>query len=1051
MRFWFLLYIILFFKNTTEAQNSFFRNFTEKEGLSHNRIQAFVQDDKGFLWIATSYGLNKFDGKNFTKFTSQQNNPNSISSSNLSSLTKDKQGNLWIGTPTNGLNKFDEYHNKFIRYTHQPNNSNSILNNEILSLFTDSKGNIWIGYEFNGWSKLNPITNQFTHYKSQLVFINKWQKNACNIITGFAEDKKGNIWITSGHGLHKQTVDNTIETIIEKEGTTNFENRNLYLTVVNFNDSLLTLGTWAGGLKTYNKYTKKFATYFIQPNPTNIGSKNIFDEIAAKSEHEIWLASLDKGLAIFNMQTKQFTNYTFNATNAHGTLPFECRTVFVDKVGNLFAGFDVGFSMLNPQWQQNYIFNNPTPSNPAFAATDAIHVHYNKPNNTVYAGIIGSYGLHSLSKDKKAWEKIKVAGTSSNEINKSYITSIYNWSINELLIRCNRKLFLYNILSNSVFPLILSYNNKVIEAKGVISERENEKCIWFLQDDSSYFKIQLGQQAIAQMGGEKAIKKFILPTGSTIFGNYTDSLIWVFDREKDNTLLMNFYTNELHENLLINYGKKTIGSTKQILLDKQQNIWITTYNEGLYKLTKTNNSLQFKVEHFTDKNGLPDMFLDEMLLDKQGNIWISCRTGMIYFNPQKPIFRIVNYKNGLPDKGYVSINFICFDEEDNLLVAGSINSAIIKTSNYTNASTNHIYFKRLDVLNKPWANDTLNINYQKKITLSYKENLFNAEIGVLNFSHTSNAAIHYQLINLDSNWRVAQNNFISFANLKPGKYTLNVKLIDEPSNTLSLIIVITPAFWQTWWFYLLVVLAILFAIYGLYKFRVSQIKKQEAIKTQLNKVIAETEMKALRAQMNPHFIFNSLNSINKYILQNDSDNASNYLTKFAKLIRLILDNSDNYTTTVKNEIDLVKLYIEMEQLRFKNKFSYNLTIDDDINTEVIQIPAMIIQPYVENAIWHGLLHKEDNGNLDIKIIKQNKQIVISIKDDGVGRARAAELKSKTALHQKSYGISLTNNRLKIANEQLGFKGEVTITDLMDDNKNAVGTLVELFIDKPNIS
>ena len=205
-------------------------------------------------------------------------------------------------------------------------------------------------------------------------------------------------------------------------------------------------------------------------------------------------------------------------------------------------------------------------------------------------------------------------------------------------------------------------------------------------------------------------------------------------------------------------------------------------------------------------------------------------------------------------------------------------------------------------------------------------------------------------------------------------------------------------------------------------------------------------MKALRAQMNPHFIFNSMNSIQKFILKNDSFSASQYLTKFSKLIRLILDNSNESYISLESEIALLKIYVEIEDLRFDNQFEYEIKIDDSLNTDTVQIPSMIIQPYIENAIWHGLLHKETKGKLTLEITKlDNAMIKVVVTDDGIGRQKALELKSKQVLKRKSYGLQITEDRIDILNKTKSNKTQLQIFDLKDEEGNPSGTKIELII------
>lgn len=222
--------------------------------------------------------------------------------------------------------------------------------------------------------------------------------------------------------------------------------------------------------------------------------------------------------------------------------------------------------------------------------------------------------------------------------------------------------------------------------------------------------------------------------------------------------------------------------------------------------------------------------------------------------------------------------------------------------------------------------------------------------------------------------------------------------------------------------------------------------KAESILMDTQQKMAEAEMQALRAQMNPHFIFNSLNSINRYIVKSDQVTASLYLTRFAKLIRLILDNSNSKSITLANELQALGLYMEMESIRFEKKFTYSIECDDNINTESIFVPPLIIQPYVENAIWHGLLHKETAGHLFVHISKKKSNVLqCVIEDDGVGREKARELKSKSASSKKSLGMKLTENRLGLLSTHYSTEALVEIEDMLDEFGEAKGTKVILNI------
>jgi len=219
-------------------------------------------------------------------------------------------------------------------------------------------------------------------------------------------------------------------------------------------------------------------------------------------------------------------------------------------------------------------------------------------------------------------------------------------------------------------------------------------------------------------------------------------------------------------------------------------------------------------------------------------------------------------------------------------------------------------------------------------------------------------------------------------------------------------------------------------------------QKIKQLQTEFDHKIAETEMTALRAQMNPHFIFNCLNSIKLYTLENDSATASEYLTKFSQLIRLVLENSRSEKVTLEKEIETLKLYIEMEAMRFKNKVRYCVKIDKNIDAAYIEIPPLLIQPYVENAIWHGLMHKKEGGLVNIHIAIEDEHLLhIEISDNGIGREQASAYKSKSVTRQKSFGLKMTSERIGVINHIYQTNTSVQIIDEKDAMNNACGTTV----------
>jgi sensor histidine kinase YesM len=223
-------------------------------------------------------------------------------------------------------------------------------------------------------------------------------------------------------------------------------------------------------------------------------------------------------------------------------------------------------------------------------------------------------------------------------------------------------------------------------------------------------------------------------------------------------------------------------------------------------------------------------------------------------------------------------------------------------------------------------------------------------------------------------------------------------------------------------------------------------KKKQA---ELQQRAIELEMQALRAQMNPHFIFNCLSSINRFIFKNDNKVASDYLTRFSRLIRMVLMHSQRKLIPLEDELEMIRLYLDLERLRFKDAFDYSITTTNIVDPGTIFIPPLLLQPFCENAVWHGLMHKETKGHLNIVISEiegeNYKTLHCIIEDNGVGRDKAAEMKSKSAGKEKSMGLKITTERLALLNQENNFSTFYKIEDVVDENNEVAGTRVQLKI------
>jgi sensor histidine kinase YesM len=253
------------------------------------------------------------------------------------------------------------------------------------------------------------------------------------------------------------------------------------------------------------------------------------------------------------------------------------------------------------------------------------------------------------------------------------------------------------------------------------------------------------------------------------------------------------------------------------------------------------------------------------------------------------------------------------------------------------------------------------------------------------------------------------------------------------------------------------VLVVFLSLFVLYRTRLRQVQlasqlaqqknEQQVKEAEFQHKLGDITLSALRSQMNPHFIFNCLNSIKLYAAQNDSKAASDYLTKFSRLIRQMLENSRSDRISLTNEIQSLELYIQMEAMRFKEKLKYAITVDKNIDSDYIEIPPLLIQPYVENAIWHGLMQKEEGGKIAIHLSKNDLDdiLIATVTDNGIGRKKATEIKSKSATRHKSYGMKVTSERIALINQVYNSNTTVEVRDLYDETGQAAGTTVVIQI------
>ncbi len=258
---------------------------------------------------------------------------------------------------------------------------------------------------------------------------------------------------------------------------------------------------------------------------------------------------------------------------------------------------------------------------------------------------------------------------------------------------------------------------------------------------------------------------------------------------------------------------------------------------------------------------------------------------------------------------------------------------------------------------------------------------------------------------------------VQYARLPPGAYEFKIFAGDEDGRRSpplrSIHFTIQKPCWNTWWFYLLVGFVSLAMFYGVVSLRVRAIRRTAREKNRINKKMAELELQALQSQMNPHFVFNALGAIQFFIRNTEIEMADDYLAKFGLLMRLFLESSKNKFIPLADEIRLIQLYIKLEKIRFEDRFDVSYEIDDELVDSYTLIPSLLFQPFVENAINHGLFHKKEKGYLSFAIKEAEEALICIIEDNGIGRERATELKQKSTKNYKSRGTQIVKERLEV--------------------------------------
>lgn len=840
-----LLLILLAFRGNLfcQPQSLKFEHLGLDEGLSQTYIKDIIQDKKGFMWIGTRDGLNRYDGYEFTIFKNNTADKTSLSNNEINRLFEDSRGTIWVAT-INGLNSFDKDHENFTRYTHNLNDSKSISSNYINSIAEDRNGNLWIGCGDDGKGKggLNLFDRQTKKFRRYA-----YQENAAEAFTinDIFIDSYENLWIAYKKGI-------LLFDIKTKSFASGFTHHPANSTSLGsngvrlfFEDSKqnLWIGTHNSGIELFDRKSKTFRHFKNIPNTDNGLPSNAILSIEEDMYGRLWIGMDNGGLSIFNTIDGTFNNYSHDPNNATGLNNNSVYSICRDSKGNMWLGtFSGGINFFNID-QNKFIHYRQNASGNGLNNQTVFSIREDAEGNILIATDGG--GLNILNKSSGKFSYLRHEEGITNTISGNHVISVLEDSYQNLWIGTwgagvtmfNRKKNTYKHFKNNPGdPSSLSGNN-----------------VWIIYEDSHK---------------------------NIWIGTYWEG-INLYDRENDRFI-------HFRKDVNTPDGLKSNG-INSFMEDREGNLWIGTVNGGLCRMNRTNNKFTVYL-HDETRNSISDNVVTNTLEDAAGNLWIGTSNGLNYFDKKNNKFTVYTTKEGLHHN---AVRGMVTDTKGNVWISThrgisryDIGTRQIKSYDISNewealthalckSRNGTIYVGGIDGLiefhpdsikdvsfDPPLVFTDFQIFYEsvpvadsfhiqsplKKsitetgdITVSYKESAISFSFASLHYTEHQKKQYAYKLEGFDENWNnIGIRRTATYTNLDPGTYVLKVRGLNNEGNwsdrIATLTLTITPPYWKTWWFRLLSFFILLGLAAAWYTNRINTIKQQ---KNELEKQVKE--------------------------------------------------------------------------------------------------------------------------------------------------------------------------------------------------------------------